>query len=98
MTSTPQTAPCLSPPVITAILHELSETLLPHPGLNERYVHHAFSHCLQTVTPCLDLATPHETLLLHPEWPTYKNATSIAYARSATRSFPTASRIPARQE
>ena len=71
-----------------AILHEIATTLLPDPGLNERYLHHAFSHRLQTVAPCLDLAQPHRTLLLHPEWPTFKDATRIAYAKYRDTTFP----------
>ena len=66
---------------VEAILHDISDTLLPHPGLNERYIHHEFSHRLQTVQACLDIATPHSTLLLHPEWPTFKKATKLAFAK-----------------
>lgn len=46
--------------------------------LNERYLHHFFSHCIQCAEPklmdLLDVATP---LRLHTEWPTYKEATGI---------------------
>jgi hypothetical protein len=88
-TVTTRTAECsIVPSAILAILQDIATTLLPHAGLNERYVHHAFSHRLQTMTACLDLAAPHSTLLLHPEWPTYKNATSIAFAKCRNTTFP----------
>ena len=77
-----------APSDVLAILHEIATTLLPDPGLNERYLHHAFSHRLQTAAPCLDLAQPHRTLLLHPEWPTFKDATRIAYAKYRDTTFP----------
>lgn len=46
--------------------------------LNERYLHHFFSHRLQGNDPrlmnLLDVKCP---MGLHPEWPTYKEATGI---------------------
>lgn len=81
MTLTPETDLCISPTDVEVIVHDISDTLLSHPGLNERYVHHAFSHRLQRRFSCLDVAAPHDTLLLHPEWPTAKQSTKIAYAR-----------------
>jgi hypothetical protein len=84
----PTTQTCISSTAVAAILHDISSTLLPHPGLNERYIHHAFSHRLQHQFACLDVATPHSALLLHPEWPTVKNATSIAYAKYRNTAFP----------
>ena len=62
---------------------EVVNTLLlgmPYHGplLNERYLHHFFSHKIQAIDPklmdLLDAATP---MRLHPEWPTYKEATGI---------------------
>src|ERR1700721_180852 len=54
---------------------------MPNHGLllNERYLHHFFSHRIQTVEPCpMALLNPATTSLrLHTEWPTYKEATGI---------------------
>jgi hypothetical protein len=60
-----------------AILVELS-TKLPaaDPMLNERYLHHAFTHRLQADGDLLRLTTD-EPPLLHPEWPTYKESTGL---------------------
>jgi hypothetical protein len=66
---------------IAEILHDIASTLAPDRGLNERYVHHAFSHRVQAAFPCLDLSAPHHMLLLHPEWPTFKKATRLRYAK-----------------
>jgi hypothetical protein len=46
--------------------------------LNERYLHHFFSHQLQSIKPCpMPLLDPTTPLRFHPEWPTYKKATGI---------------------
>jgi hypothetical protein len=62
------------------------------PLLNERYLHHFFSHRLQTAVPgIMDLLGPRDRLRLHPEWPTYKEATGIdggKYCKSAGRYAP----------
>jgi hypothetical protein len=73
--------PGITAGAVASLLHGLATTLEPHRGLNERYVHHAFSHWLQAEYPCLNLAAPHHTLLLHPEWPTCKKATGVGYAK-----------------
>lgn len=53
---------------------------MPYHGLllNERYLHHFFSHRIQSALPKrMDLLDPATPLLFHPEWPTYKEATGI---------------------
>ena len=66
--------------VLAAVNSILTE--MPYHGsmLNERYLHHFFSHRIQCAEPnpmpLLDPATP---LRFHPEWPTYKEATEISF-------------------
>lgn len=50
--------------------------------LNERYVHHVFSHALQQAQSpddvnLLNYLGPAENIVLHPEWPTYKESTGL---------------------
>ena len=49
--------------------------------LNERYLHHYFSHLLQDRYNLLNLAKESGPIRLHPEWPTYKKQTQIFYGR-----------------
>jgi hypothetical protein len=49
--------------------------------LNERYVHHYFSHRIQEKYGLLCLDEKDAVLGLHPEWPTYKKATCLNYGR-----------------
>jgi hypothetical protein len=50
--------------------------------LNERYLHHAFSHQIQCGEPNpLDLVGPAAALRLHPEWATYKQETGIRFGK-----------------
>ncbi len=49
--------------------------------LNERYLHHFFSHLLQAKQNLLDLTGEKEAITLHPEWPTYKKQTGLHYGR-----------------
>lgn len=61
--------------VINTLLREM-----PYHGLllNERYLHHFFSHRMQLIHPKLmDLLDPATSMRFHPEWPTYKEATGI---------------------
>lgn len=49
--------------------------------LNERYLHHYFSHQIQKKYPIMNLLEQDTILKLHPEWPTYKKTTQISYGR-----------------
>jgi len=49
--------------------------------LNERYLHHFFSHQLQDKYGLLDLTRDSGAITLHPEWPTYKTQTGLLYGR-----------------
>ena len=49
--------------------------------LNERYLHHFFSHILQEKYNLLNLTGDYRTITLHPEWPTYKEQTKLDYGR-----------------
>jgi hypothetical protein len=49
--------------------------------LNERYLHHYFSHILQERYNLLDLTKAPDSIILHPEWPTYKSTTNLEYGR-----------------
>jgi hypothetical protein len=55
-----------------------------HSGLmlNERYLHHCFSHMLQNRWNMLDLiGEQNERMALRPEWPTYKKQTGLRYGQ-----------------
>ena len=49
--------------------------------LNERYLHHLFSHLLQQKYNLLNLTEDNGAIILHPEWPTYKKQTGLVYGR-----------------
>ena len=49
--------------------------------LNERYLHHFFSHLLQKKYNLLNLTRHNAAIILHPEWPTYKKQTGLFYGR-----------------
>ncbi|MCJ7631187.1 hypothetical protein MUP77_02120 [Candidatus Bathyarchaeota archaeon] len=49
--------------------------------LNERYLHHFFSHVLQENYNILDLTSDTGLITLHPEWPTYKKQTRLFFGR-----------------
>ena len=49
--------------------------------LNERYLHHFFSHLLQEKYNLLNLTRDNAAVVLHPEWPTYKKQTGLAYGQ-----------------
>lgn len=81
-------------PHIERVLRIVGELAARFPNhglmLNERYLHHAFSHALQGggapgEPNLLDYRGPTAGIALHPEWPTYKEATGLTtggrYAR-----------------
>ncbi len=49
--------------------------------LNERYLHHFFSHLLQEKDKSLNLFGNKKEISLHPEWPTYKKQTKLTFGR-----------------
>jgi hypothetical protein len=51
------------------------------PMLNERYLHHCFSHRVQGEGNALDLSSGPGGFSLHPEWPTCKKSTGLACGR-----------------
>lgn len=66
---------------VLKIVSEIARSIR-HAGLilNERYLHHHFSHMMQDKYHLLDLARDDNTIL-HPEWPTYKEQTRLHYGR-----------------
>ena len=56
---------------------------IKHRGLmlNERYLHHLFSHLLQEKHNWLNLTGDSLAIVLHPEWPTYKKQMGLVYSR-----------------
>lgn len=66
---------------ILTIIHKIALSIKKSDILNERYVHHLFSHLLQTRNNFLELSDDDSKIKLHPEWPTYKKKTGINYGR-----------------
>jgi hypothetical protein len=69
--------------VVAKLILEIAKTIR-HKGLmlNERYLHHYFSHLLQQKWDILNLSEDLR-LRLHPEWPTYKKQTRLQYGQYA---------------
>jgi hypothetical protein len=60
---------------VLAVIHNLAEKFPNHGAmLNERYLHHFFSHSLQQDENLLHLLGDAGGIRLHPEWPTYKES------------------------
>ena len=76
-------------PVLQRVLTIIAEIArdLPYHGLmlNERYIHHYFSNRLQEhddhAPNLLNVMGPAAGIMLHPEWPTYKEATGLDFGR-----------------
>jgi len=68
--------------VLKVILEEIAQST-KYRGLmlNERYLHHFFSRLLQEKYNLLNLTGDSAAIMLHPEWPTYKKQTGLAYGR-----------------
>ena len=65
---------------VMAVILQIAGSVSYKALLNERYLHHFFSHLMQQHRSVLDLAGD-TTLRLHPEWPTYKKKTNLHYGR-----------------
>lgn len=60
----------------------LQDMVWPGMHFNERYLHHRFSsEVLRVSVAGLGEWSPASGVGLHPEWPTYKSATAVAYGR-----------------
>jgi hypothetical protein len=67
---------------VLKIILEIAKSLKYHGlMLNERYLHHYFSHQLQDKHKLLNLTGSNAVISLHPEWPTYKKQTNLVYGR-----------------
>jgi hypothetical protein len=67
--------------VVIDLVKDISENLHFHGKmLNERYLHHYFSHRLQTELSSIDICEDCD-ILIHPEWPTWKKSTGIHCGR-----------------
>jgi len=67
---------------VVKIIIEIAESMqYGGPILNERYLHHFFSHRLQEWKALMDLTGDPRCLTLRPEWPTYKKGTGLYYRR-----------------
>jgi hypothetical protein len=64
---------------ILAIFIGIAKSTQHNAILNERYVHHKFSHLLQERFPELNLSKEKKEILLHPEWPTSKKKTGLHF-------------------
>lgn len=67
--------------VLEEVLRIAQSILYSGPMLNERYLHHFFSHLLQDKRNLLNLTGDKKSIILHPEWPTYKKQTGLRYGR-----------------
>lgn len=66
---------------ILKVILKIAQSIKYNNFLNERYLHHLFSHQLQKEHDLLKLAGDNATIFFHPEWPTYKKKTALDYGR-----------------
>ncbi len=61
---------------VLEIIRKMADEITWGTDLNERYLHHWFSHLVQKKLggTCFPTKTSTSTVLLHPEWPTWKKS------------------------
>lgn len=72
----------LTPTEVAQLVFQTAKSI-KHKGLmlNERYLHHYFSHLLQQRWNMLNLTENYPNIELHPEWPTYKKQTELLFGK-----------------
>lgn len=67
---------------ILKLILEIAESI-KYRGLmfNERYLHHFFTNQFQAMGSFQNLNDENATIILHPEWPTYKKQTNLKFGR-----------------
>lgn len=66
---------------VLKIILDIANSIKYSPTLNERYLHHYFSHIIQVKYRSLNLEGSMLDIHLHPEWPTFKKTAAISYGR-----------------
>lgn len=67
---------------VVQLILEIAKSIR-HKGimLNERYLHHYFTHLIQQKENILRLSEDSPKIKLHPEWPTYKKQTGLQFGQ-----------------
>jgi hypothetical protein len=66
---------------VLEIIYDIAESINNNDMLNERYLHHLFSHQIQEKTNLIVYSKDESIINLHPEWATWKKKTNIYYSR-----------------
>jgi len=66
---------------VLKVILEIADTIKYRAMLNERYLHHFFTHLIQEQQHKILNLTEDDAIKLHPEWPTYKESTGLCYGR-----------------
>jgi len=66
---------------VLEIILDIAKSIKYSPTLNERYLHHYFSHIIQMKYRSLNLEGNMQDIHLHPEWPTFKKTAAISCGR-----------------